>query len=77
MSSNHLLICLLQESDEDAKNAEKLEPDITTTTMSEKLFKEVIDKYYTPLEIWYTRTIIDKVLQFTEGTEPSLINSSF
>ena len=28
---------------------------------SRKLFEHILDTYYVPLELWYTRTIIDKV----------------
>jgi len=46
-------------------------PDIVTNTASERLFEELLIKYYVPLEIWYTRTIIDKVI-CPRGIAPSL-----
>lgn len=33
-------------------------------TGSQKIFNSIIVTYFIPLEIWYTRTIIDKVGQF-------------
>lgn len=43
------------------KQKDTSEPSIAANTASERLFEELLNKYYTPLEIWYTRTIIDKV----------------
>jgi hypothetical protein len=33
-------------------------------TNSEKLFQHIIFTYFVPLEIWYTRTIVDKASGF-------------
>lgn len=35
--------------------------EVAAHTASEVLFKELLIQYYMPLEVWYTRTIIDKV----------------
>ncbi|KAF8163025.1 COG4 transport protein-domain-containing protein [Crassisporium funariophilum] len=37
-----------------------IESHIVSHTSSHKIFEELISKYYIPLEIWYTRTIMDK-----------------
>ena len=37
------------------------EADILINTASNALFEDLVTRYYIPLEIWYTRTIIDKV----------------
>jgi hypothetical protein len=29
-----------------------------------KLFEDLLSTYYTPLEVWYTRSAVDKVLPF-------------
>jgi hypothetical protein len=50
-------------------------PDSTLHTLSEelkavessasnKLFDDLLSTYYTPLEVWYTRSAVDKVLSF-------------
>lgn len=38
---------------------------IFESTASHRLFEDLLATYYTPLEIWYTRTIIDKVANFS------------
>lgn len=40
------------------------EPDTVISTESNKLFEHLTTVYYIPMEIWYTRTIIDKVHSF-------------
>jgi hypothetical protein len=58
---------LSQEGEEYTRTDEALpkdrlsDPDIVVNTSSERLFEDLLNKYYIPLEIWYTRTIIDKV----------------
>lgn len=37
-------------------------------TNSEKLFQHTIFTYFVPLEIWYTRTIVDKASEFTSSS---------
>jgi conserved oligomeric Golgi complex subunit 4 len=41
----------------------KVPPEFEAVEKSEckKLIEDLLDTYYTPLEVWYTRTIIDKV----------------
>ena len=41
-----------------------VEPHIAEKTASQALFKELMTTYYIPLETWYTRTTIDKVLSY-------------
>ncbi len=33
---------------------------------SHQLFDQILETYYVPLELWYTRTIIDKVWTLSE-----------
>lgn len=35
------------------------------STTSQQAFDDMLVKYYIPLEVWYVRTIIDKVLNLT------------
>ena len=35
--------------------------DCIEATTSHKLFENLLMTYYVPMEIWYTRTVIDKV----------------
>lgn len=37
------------------------DPLLLRTTMSHQIFEDLINTYYIPLDVWYTRTIIDKV----------------
>jgi hypothetical protein len=34
------------------------------SSASNKLFDDLLSTYYTPLEVWYTRSAVDKVLSF-------------
>lgn len=34
------------------------------SSASNKLFDDLLSAYYTPLEVWYTRSAVDKVLSF-------------
>jgi len=36
-----------------------------------KLFEDLLTTYYTPLEVWYTRSAVDKVLPFLYLHHPS------
>jgi hypothetical protein len=47
----------------DSGSGSALPPGIEEVEKSgcKKLFEDILDAYYTPLEAWYTRTIIDKV----------------
>ena len=44
-------------------NDSPVEADIAANTASERLFEDLLNKYYIPLEVWYTRTIVDKVIR--------------
>ena len=35
------------------------------SSASNKLFDDLLSTYYTPLEVWYTRSAVDKVLSFS------------
>ena len=52
--------------DEDDELAEVMQA--VDASASRKLFEHILDTYYVPLELWYTRTIIDKVgVQITKS----------
>lgn len=44
------------------------------STVSYRLFEELLVTYYIPLELWYTRTTIDKVNLELSGSLPPLIS---
>lgn len=65
----HPFFCLsfsnihFQENSEDTADLSQPPPEVSTleATASHRLFEDVLISRYIPLEIWYTRTTIDKV----------------
>lgn len=51
------------------------EDDLMSETASQLLFDQLVTTYYLPMEIWYTRTIIDKVSDFSCGSNVVLIEA--
>ena len=50
--------------DQGEPNTQKIpeEFQIIESSQSRELFQALLETYYIPLEIWYTRSIIDKVI---------------
>lgn len=46
---------------EDEPTTTTLPPLFMESTTSHGLFEQLLATYYIPMEIWYTRTVIDKV----------------
>jgi len=53
----------IQEREDEEPAPDKKEDDRVdfTTTSSEKAFEDVLQGFYSPLEAWYCRTVLDKV----------------
>lgn len=53
-----------EEKPDDLASQHLSETRMVDDTSSNDVFEDLITAYYIPLEIWYTRTIIDKVILF-------------